>query len=263
MGYLGIHNNTISGNTFRIYLSDYGRNLLSRGKGIYNNIAKFGLSDLDIDYRKFAPTGTCRTQLGLSALTGSCFYDLPDLRGVPTTISADCGTNPAVMIGPRCDYVSGVYTQYQTSIGSNPIRSSLWANCGNTTQAKVSNPEIDSPKASIQSSCWSYGNSVQNLYPSYCFTCADFNNDGKVDINDLKTFIGLLGTKLDNQLELIGDFNGDGVVDNKDLDSFLRCMRHSVNKDILNYCDDKEVFCALCHHLGNKSPCNGDCITCI
>jgi len=258
MGYLGINNNELSGNTFRIYLSDYGRNLLARGRGIYHHIEKFGLSDLDIDYRKFSPTGNCHSQLGLSALTGSCFYDLPDLRGVTTSISADCGTNPAVMVGPRTTYISGNYTQYQTTLGSNPINSSLWAKCTSNGDTK-----IESPPGGMKSSCWSQANSVSEFFPTYCTTCADFNYDGMVDLQDLKMFINLIGSKIGNQSELIGDFNGDGVVDDKDLQSFLKCMRYSTGKDILNYCEDKEVFCGLCLHLGSNSPCNGDCITCI
>jgi hypothetical protein len=60
----------------------------------------------------------------------------------------------------------------------------------------------------------------------------------------------------------MGDFNGDGKVDILDLNSFMECMKFN-NIDINNFCSDKEVFCLLCEHLGNKSPCNGDCLKCV
>ena len=38
MGYLGIYNNTLSGNTFRLYLSDYGRSVIGTGNGLLDSI---------------------------------------------------------------------------------------------------------------------------------------------------------------------------------------------------------------------------------
>ena len=42
MGYLDIYNNILSGNTFRIYLSDYGRSIIGTGNGLLDTIAQFG-----------------------------------------------------------------------------------------------------------------------------------------------------------------------------------------------------------------------------
>jgi hypothetical protein len=71
-----------------------------------------------------------------------------------------------------------------------------------------------------------------------------------------------MGNKQDGTQELVGDFNGDGLVDMEDFNIFINCMKHT-GKDIMNFCNDKEVFCLLCEHLGKDSPCNGDCIGCI
>ena len=118
MGYLDIYNNELSGNTFRLYVSDYGKSLLTSTGGLFYAIEKFGLSDLDMDYRKFVNDGSCTGQTSYSALTGSCFYDLPDLRGgEPVSLSAAMGTTSAVMVGPRWDIKSGIKESYNTSLG--------------------------------------------------------------------------------------------------------------------------------------------------
>ena len=43
MGFLNIYNNGVSGNTFSVYLTDYGKSLFSHGGGFFNAIDKFGL----------------------------------------------------------------------------------------------------------------------------------------------------------------------------------------------------------------------------
>ena len=121
--------------------------------------------------------------------------------------------------------------------------------------------EIENPDSGSISSCWTLSKSVTSYFPSYCYTCADFNGDGRVDGEDLKIFLSLLGGSTKDR-ELVGDFNGDGKVDNKDLSSFLGCMREN-NLNITDFCGDKEVFCVLCKQLGSLSPCNGDCLKCI
>lgn len=259
MGYLDIHNKSLSGNTFRIYLSDYGKNLLSSGGGFFSAVSKFGLSDSDIDYRRFVGDGDCVSQTSLSALTGSCFYDLPDLRsGEPTSFSGSYGSTPSVMVGPVSDIVSGVMKLYDTSVGVNPVRSTLWS--------KYKKPEnvdeVEEPQSGMFSNCWTVGESVAGYFPSYCTTCADFNGDGIVGLDDLKTLLQMMGSSVGTTNELIGDFNGDGKVDGNDLTSFINCMRHN-GTDINSFCSDKEVFCLLCEHLGESSPCNGDCLGCI
>ena len=55
---------------------------------------------------------------------------------------------------------------------------------------------------------------------------------------------------------------GDGKVDMTDFNIFLNCMTYD-GSNILDFCKDKEVFCLLCEHLGEASPCNGDCLECI
>tara|TARA_R110000787_G_scaffold184223_10_gene296140 strand:+ start:710 stop:1486 length:777 start_codon:yes stop_codon:yes gene_type:complete len=258
MGYLNIHNNTLSGNTFRMYLSDYGKSVLSTG-GFFSAIDKFGLSDSDIDYRRFVGDGNCVNQTTLSALTGSCFYDLPDLRGgEPTTLSTTYGTTTSVMVGPRCDIKNGVVRFYDTSLGVNPGNSTLW----HTYTPPPKYGQIDNPESGMYSSCWTIGKNVTKYYPSYCITCADFNMDGQIDIVDLKTMLNFVGANNYEGNELMGDFNGDGKVDILDLNSFMECMKFN-NIDINNFCSDKEVFCLLCEHLGNNSPCNGDCLKCV
>ena len=51
MGYLNIHNVALSGNTFKLYLTDYGKTLLTTGSGFVDAIKKVGLSDSDINYK--------------------------------------------------------------------------------------------------------------------------------------------------------------------------------------------------------------------
>ena len=85
MAFLNIHNNSLSGNTMRLYLSDYGKAVLTSQVSLLDAIQKFGLSDSDIDYRRFVGNGSCVdnisvtgdcgiTGTSVSALTGSCFY---------------------------------------------------------------------------------------------------------------------------------------------------------------------------------------------
>ena len=233
MGYLDLYNNELSGNTFRLYVSDYGKSLLTAPGGLFYAIEKFGLSDLDMDYRRFVNNGSCTDQTSYSAVTGSCFYDLPDLR-------------------------SGVKELYETSLGVSPVLSSLHAEYNPPEDLK----EIKIPDSGVINGCWAEGESVQRFFPSYCTTCADFNLDGLVDYEDLKTFLTYLNTKSIGNNNLVGDFNGDGVVDKIDLYVFLNCLRYN-GHDIMEYCEDKEIFCMLCNKLGNESPCNGDCLRCI
>ena len=136
MGYLGIYNNTLSGNTFRLYLSDYGRSIIGTGKGLMGSITQFGLGDSDIDYRRFVGSGSCSGQTGLSAFTGSCFYDLPDARGgEPTSTKQSFGTLPSIFRGARTNIKSGVISLLDTTLGVGPTNTStLWA--------KYKKPEI-------------------------------------------------------------------------------------------------------------------------
>lgn len=259
MGYLDLYNNELSGNTFRLYVSDYGKSLLTAPGGLFYAIEKFGLSDLDMDYRRFVNDGSCTDQTSYSAVTGSCFYDLPDLRGgQPVSLSGTIGTTAAIMSGPRCVIKSGVKELYETSLGVSPVLSSLHAEYNPPEDLK----EIKIPDSGVINGCWAEGESVQRFFPSYCTTCADFNLDGLVDYEDLKTFLTYLNTKSIGNNNLVGDFNGDGVVDKVDLYVFLNCLRYN-GHDIMEYCEDKEIFCMLCNKLGNESPCNGDCLRCI
>ena len=267
MGYLNLYNNTVSGNTLRLYLSDYGKSVLTSNKSIFLEIEKFGLSDSDIDYRRFTNSGSCVSQINLSgvcdsttsvsALTGSCFYDLPDIRGgEPLTLSGSYGTVGTVMKGVVHEIKNNNIKSYNTSLGINPVQSTLWANYNDSgTQDK-----IQTPGSAIESSCWGKS-SVSMYFPTYCVTCADFNNDGKVDLDDYKTFLSFMGGESKTS-ELVGDFDGDGIVGEEDLNSFLRCLSYN-GENILEFCTDKYVFCTLCEYMGSKSPCNGDCITCV
>ena len=268
MGYLNIYNNTLSGNTVRLYLSDYGKSLLTSNIGLVGAIEKFGLSDSDIDYRRFTNNGSCVSQISLSgdcddttsvsALTGSCFYDLPDARGGdPLTLSGNYGTLASVMAGPTFELKNGNIKFYNTSLGVNPSQSTLWANYTPPTEED----KVEEPGAAMMNSCWNLNNSVASFFPTYCSVCADFNEDGYVDINDYKTFLSFMGGE-STTTELVGDFNGNGIVDKDDLNIFLRCLSNN-GENILGFCEDKYVFCSLCEHLGNESLCNGDCISCI
>ena len=88
MGFLNLYNNSLSGNTLRVYLSDYGKAVLTSQVSLLDAIEKFGLADSDIDYRRFVGVGSCVDTISVtgdcgvtgttvSALTDSCFYDLP------------------------------------------------------------------------------------------------------------------------------------------------------------------------------------------
>tara|TARA_B100001564_G_scaffold359720_1_gene382592 strand:+ start:968 stop:1747 length:780 start_codon:yes stop_codon:yes gene_type:complete len=259
MGYLDIYNNDLSGNTCRVYVSDYGKSLLTAQGGFFHAIEKFTLSDLDIDYRKFVGNGSCTGQTTYSALTGSCFYDLPDLRGGdPISLSADMGTTAAVMEGTRCEVENGIKYLYNTSLGVSPVLSSLHVRYTPTEHED----EIKEDISGSINQCWKNGSTVSNLFPSYCTTCADFNLDGRVDYEDFKTFLQYMGSSSDGDDVLVGDFNGDGKVDMFDFYIFSNCLRYNgFNGN--EYCTDKEIFCLLCDKLGPNSPCNGDCLTCI
>jgi|9_EtaG_2_1085328.scaffolds.fasta_scaffold02541_2 hypothetical protein len=269
MAFLNIHNNSLSGNTMRLYLSDYGKAVLTSQVSLLDAIQKFGLSDSDIDYRRFVGDGSCVdnisvtgdcgvTGTSVSALTGSCFYDLPDSRGGnPLVLSGDYGTLSSVMKGPKFEIKKGNIKFYNSSIGSDYVQSTLWS----AYKPPVKYQEVEIPSSGMKSSCWSMGMSVTTYFPSYCTICADFNQDGYVDINDFKTFLSLMGNKSTNN-ELIGDFDGDGIVGVKDLNSFLKCLGNN-GENIFEYCKDEYVFCMLCEYMGKESPCNGDCMTCI
>ena len=269
MGFLNIHNNSLSGNTLRMYLSDYGKAVLTSEVSLLDSIEKFGLSDSDMDYRRFVGDGSCVnaitvtgncgvTGTSVSALTGTCFYDLPDSRGGdPLVLSGDYGTLASVMVGPIFEMKKGNIKFYNSTIGSNYNQSTLWS----TYREPKNHQKVETPASGMKSSCWSLGGSVVSYFPSYCITCADFNSDGYVDINDFKTFLSLMGNETKNN-ELVGDFDGDGVVGVKDLNSFLKCLGNN-GENVLEYCKDEYVFCMLCEYLGKESPCNGDCITCI
>jgi len=269
MGFLNLYNNSLSGNTLRVYLSDYGKAVLTSQVSLLDAITKFGLADSDIDYRRFVGLGSCVNDISVtgdcgvtgtsvSALTGSCFYDLPDSRGGnPLVLSGDYGTLSTVMMGPAFEMKKGNINLYNTSLGGNHTQSTLWAQYNPPTTYE----KVDNPASGMKSSCWSVGDSVTKYFPTYCSVCADFNQDGYVDINDFKTFLSFMGTQTKTNT-LVGDFDGDGLVGVNDLHSFLRCLANN-GENILEYCKDDYVFCTMCEYLGKESPCNGDCITCI
>lgn len=259
MAYLNIHNVTLSGNTFKLYLSDYGKTLLTTGNGLMDAIKKFGLSDSDMDYRAFVGSGNCVSDVDLSALTSSCFYDIPDSRGrVQNDTEVNYGTLSAVMIGPSCEVKDNRVVNYDLGIGTNPIKSTLWANYN---PSKVIEG-IEEPETAMFSTCWTVGSSVVNFFPTYCTACADFNGDGIVDREDFKSLINLLGSTAEEGEELVGDFNGDGKVDIQDLGYLNKCLV-STGANYFDYCLDDEIFCMLCDKLGEKSTCSGDCTKCI
>jgi len=259
MAYLDIHNNGLSGNTCRIYLSDYGKSILASCSGLMDKISKFGLSDNDVDYRRFVGTGSCAGENNATGFSSSCFYDLPDARGgEPLTFSADYGTNASVSIGPRFTFDNNRITFYETSLGVTPIKSTMWMNY--TTQEE---DEIPEPQSGLHDSCWVIGNNSGSFYPTCCYTCADFNGNGSVGIEDLKFFLTLMNsTSTSIQNTLVGDFNGDGIVDKKDLNIMMNCLYHN-GLQLDGICRDTEVFCLMCDKLGDDSLCNGDCFTCI
>jgi len=260
MAFLNIHNNSLSGNTMRLYLSDYGKAVLTSQVSLLDAIQKFGLSDSDIDYRRFVGSGSCSGQTGLSAFTGSCFYDLPDARGgEPKSTKQSFGTLPSIFRGARTNIKSGVISLLDTTLGVGPTNTStLWAKYKKTEKPE----EIENPTSGNFETCWQVGHNITEFYPAYCISCADFNGDGVVDIKDLIVFLNLIGTKAKVGNELIGDFNGDGIVDKNDLMIFMECLRYN-NRSIESYCKNKEVYCLLCKHLGSESPCNGDCLKCV
>ena len=259
MGYLDLNNNVMSGNTFRLYLSDYGKSVLTSGDGLYNAIQKFGLSDNDIDYRKFVGSGSCSGQTGVSGFSDGCFTDIPDSRGlIPTTTEVMFGELSPVMAGPSVKIKDNRIKTYDTTLGFNPDVSTIWAKY--TTPTKKG--EIKEPLAGTFSGCWTVGDSVAQFYPSFCTACADLNGDGVVDIEDCKLLINFMGSTADPGEELMGDLNGDGVVDVKDLFLLYSCIG-GLNYKPLEYCNDTEIFCMLCDRLGNESPCTGDCTKCI
>lgn len=259
MAYLDIHNKGLSGNTCRIYLSDYGKSVLASCSGLVEKISKFGLSDNDIDYRRFVGEGSCVDGDEGTGFTSTCFFDLPDSRGgEPIVFSADYGTNASVSMGPAFTLDNSRFTFYETSLGVTPINSTMWMNY---YTHKVD--EIPEPQSGLHDSCWVLGNNVANLFPTCCYTCADFTGNGNVNMEDLKFFLTLLNTTSESiKSTLVGDFNGDGIVDQKDLEIMINCLRH--NGFVLDdLCQDKEIFCLMCDKLGENSFCNGDCLTCI
>ena len=260
MGYLNIHNVTLSGNTFKLYLTDYGKTLLTTGNGFVHAIKKFGLSDSDIDYRAFVDSGNCVSDVDLSALTTSCFYDIPGSRGrVQQNTEVNYGTLSAVMAGPSCEVKDSRVLTYDLGIGTNPVNSTLWANY---KPSKIVDG-INEPSTGTFSNCWTVGSSAANFFPTYCTACADFNGDGILDKEDFKLLINLLGSTAEEGEELIGDFNGDGKVDVADLAFFNKCLLAAGSKSYLSYCTDNEIYCMLCDKLGEKSICSGGCIKCI
>ena len=259
MGYLDIHNKGLSGNTCRIYLSDYGKSILASCSGLADKISKFGLSDNDVDYRRFVGNGSCVGENEGTAFTQTCFYDLPDARGgEPISFSADYGTNASISKGPRFTFNNNRISFYDTSLGVTPITSTMWMNY--TTQKQG---EIPQPQSGLHDSCWVIGSNSGRYYPTCCYTCADFTNSGMVGIEDLKFFLTLIGsTSTSIKNTLVGDFNGDGIVDTKDLNIMVNCLQHN-GLQMEEMCRDKEVFCLMCDKLGVDSFCNGDCFTCI
>ena len=252
MGYLDTHNNGLSGNTFRLYLSDYGKGLLATGNDFLTSIKKFGLSDSDINYLKVTTEG-CKNIVG-SGLTTDCFHDIPDNRGgIPLSSSRNFGSLDGIMLGPKCDVVKNNLD----TLGNNEIPSTLWS-----TGVELNEDGLESTSSAMFNGCWTVGSSISDFYPTYCSACSDFNNDGIVDIVDFKLFISMIGETNMKGNELVGDYNGDGLVGIDDLMLFMNCVR-GVNNTIMDYCKDEDVFCTLCNKLGDKSPCNGDCTTCI
>jgi hypothetical protein len=224
MGYIDTHNNGLSGNTFRLYLSDYGKGLLATGNDFLTSIKKFGLSDNDINYLKVTTEG-CKNSVG-SGLTTDCFHDIPDNRGgIPNSSSRNFGSLDGIMLGPKCSLIkSNVDT-----LGNNEVPSTLWS-----TGVEINEDGLENTSSGMFNGCWTVGSSISQFYPTYCSVCSDFNNDGIVDIVDFKLFLLL----------------------------FMDCVR-DVGNTIMDYCRDEDVFCTLCSKLGDKSPCNGDCTTCI
>ena len=126
----------------------------------------------------------------------------------------------SVLVGPRFRFNKNRVTFYETSEGIAPDTSTLWYNYD-------SQPidEVILPESGFQDTCWVLGNDISRYYPTCCVTCADFNNSGAIEIDDLKFFINLMGTKSTTiKSTLVGDFNGDGIVDTKDLVIMLKCI---------------------------------------
>jgi len=259
MGYLNIHNVTLSGNTFKLYLSDYGKTLLTTGSGFVDAIKKFGLSDSDINYKAFVDSGNCASDANLSALTSSCFYDIPSSRGrVQNNTEVNYGTLSTVMVGPSCEVKDNRVFMYDLGMGTNPTQATIWANYNPSKDVNG----IDEPETGMFSNCWTVGSSVVNFFPTYCTACADFNGDGIINREDFKLLINLLGSTAEEGEELIGDFTGDGKVGVDDLGYLNKCLIANGAK-FFDYCLDDEIYCMLCDKLGEKSICSGDCTKCI
>lgn len=259
MGYLNIHNVSLSGNTFKLYLTDYGKTLLTTGGKFVDSIKKFGLSDSDINYKAFVGSGNCVPDTELSALTSNCFYDIPSSRGrVQSNTEVNYGTLSTVMVGPSCEVKDNRVFTYDLGVGTNPTQATIWAN--HQPPKKIEG--INEPESGVFSNCWTVGSSVVNFFPTYCTACADFSGNGNIDREDFKLLINLLGSTAEEGEELIGDFNGDGKVDSEDLGYLNRCLIANGAK-FFDYCLDSEIYCMLCDKLGEKSICPGDCTKCI
>ena len=262
MAFLDLKGEGITGNTFTMYLSDYGKSVLANGflgnLNFFNSINKFGLSDKGMDYRRFSTdfSGNCVNQIGFSALTGSCFYDIVNDRGgVPlsstTATTVDFGCTQSILKGPRVQIINNTVILTDTDQGTAPDDSTLWHTFS-----------YQGDSSPMMSNCWKVGGNITPFLPTYCMACADFNKDNVVDKEDLATFLQSWGGQAFNENELIGDFNGDGVVNNEDLDAFLKCWEVMGPDTTPNPCSDVDSFCMMYYYLGMNSPCKGNKSVC-
>jgi len=243
MGYLNTYNAS-SPNTFKIYLTDYGKSVIVGGNNLISSITKFGLSDNDINYVGMVDDDC----VSAGVISADCFHDIPDVRGaIQSTADRSYGSLDSVMSGPTC----GVNNNSVDIIGNTVIKSTLWATGSDGIETK-----------GMINGCWTVGESIVVYYPTYCNACTDFNGDGTTDIDDFKSFITTINDTAEEGEDLVGDFNGDGVVDIEDLNLLVRCLPKKITS-LQKYCLDSSVFCLLCDKLGDKSPCSGDCTKCI
>ena len=252
---------TANTNTLEVSLTDYGKSVLlgNAGGGLMEQIVKFGLSDGDVDYRRF--TGNSSTQSygpcydqslsvnpNMVSLSGDCFYNYPDIRGRYGVEVCDL----AVLDGPTTDGTTILYNPPKTG--------NLWYSTKKDLESK---------------GCFEKGVDIRSLgLNEYGCKCSQFgiyrddiSDKGGVkpgyptytDVVQMFNYVKNPRHFTDDNFK-IGDFTGAGEINCDDFCWVVSCYKNGINEtngglrgEMTNY--DKENFKTMMLSLGCK--CEG------